>query len=101
MIGCVKISVGVSARPSASVSSENRAGVSVGVLAKPNVCVSSENRTDVSAGASTRPSLYIERVCKFAQDALLIVSPEFVWLNEGNDYTAEFEVLSNVEWTIE
>lgn len=101
MIGCIKITVGVSARPSVRVSSENGAGMSVGVLAKPNVCASSENKTDVSVGVSARPSLYIERVCKFAQDALLVVSPEFVWLNEGNDFAAEFEVLSNVEWIIE
>ena len=101
MIGCIKITVGASARPSVHASSENRAGVSVGASARPSVHAGSENRTDVSAGASTRPSLYIEHVCKFAQDALLIVSPEFVWLNEGNDFAAEFEVLSNVEWIIE
>lgn len=101
MIGCIKISVGASTRPSVSVNSGDYADVSVGASARPSVSVNSGDHVDVSVGASTRPSLYIEHICKFAQDALLVVSPEVVWLNEGNGFTAEFDVLSNVEWTIE
>lgn len=28
------------------------------------------------------------------------VAPEFVWLNEGNGYSTDFEVVSNVEWRV-
>lgn len=42
-----------------------------------------------------------QRVCSFFPGAALGVTPEVVWLNEGNDYTATFEVSSNVEWKIE
>lgn len=41
-------------------------------------------------------------VCDVSRDAYLNVSPtDFVWLNESNDYSTEFEVYSNVEWIIE
>ena len=42
-----------------------------------------------------------ERICSFFPGSALGVTPEVVWLNEGNDYTAYFEVASNVEWKIE
>lgn len=42
-----------------------------------------------------------ERVCSFFPGAALGVTPDVVWLNEGNDFTAYFEVASNVEWKIE
>lgn len=28
------------------------------------------------------------------------VAPEFVWLDEGNGYSTDFEVVSNVEWKV-
>lgn len=28
------------------------------------------------------------------------VAPEFVWLDEGNGYSTDFEVVSNVEWRV-
>lgn len=41
------------------------------------------------------------RVCDVNTGQMLVVSPEVVWLNEGNDYSADFEVVSNVDWKIE
>lgn len=38
-----------------------------------------------------------ERVDEFLY---LGVAPEFVWLDEGNGYSADFEVVSNVEWRV-
>lgn len=29
------------------------------------------------------------------------VTPRTVWLNEGNGYSADFEVVANVPWTVE
>lgn len=48
-----------------------------------------------------RATFTAERVCSFFPGAALGVTPNVVWLNEGNDYTAYFEVASNVEWKIE
>lgn len=34
-------------------------------------------------------------------NAFLYVTPEFVWLTESNDFSADFDVESNVKWNIE
>lgn len=55
----------------------------------------------LSAILAGRVSFTAERICSFFPGAALDVTPDFVWLNEGNDFTAHFEVVSNVEWKIE
>lgn len=52
------------------------------------------------ASIAKHASFTAERVCSFFPGAALGVTPDVVWLNESNDYTAYFEVSSNVDWTI-
>lgn len=40
-------------------------------------------------------------VCTIGRDAMLLVSPDIMWLTEANDFTGVFEVVSNVEWNVE
>lgn len=58
-------------------------------------------RTTFVAMLDNHVTFTAERVCSFFPGAALGVTPDVVWLNEGNDYTAYFEVSSNVEWEIE
>lgn len=41
------------------------------------------------------------RVCSTPTGAVMVVSPEVVWLSPGNDFKATFEVVSNVDWRVE
>ena len=41
------------------------------------------------------------RSCRVGQGDYLIVSPEITWLTADNDFSADFEVVSNVKWTAE
>ena len=43
----------------------------------------------------------ISLICTINTDKYLIVTPEVVWLNEDNDWSAVIEIKSNVEWIIE
>lgn len=56
---------------------------------------------EMSVSLMERVTFTAERICSFFPGAALDVTPDFVWLNEGNDFTAHFEVVSNVEWKIE
>ena len=58
-------------------------------------------RANFVAMLAERVAFAAERICSFFPGAALDVTPDFVWLNEGNDFTAHFEVVSNVEWKIE
>ena len=58
-------------------------------------------RTTFVAMLDNHVTFTAERVCSFFPGAALGVTPDVVWLNEGNDFTAYFEVASNVEWKIE
>lgn len=58
-------------------------------------------RTTFVAMLDNHVTFTAERVCSFFPGAVLGVTPDVVWLNESNDYTAYFEVSSNVEWKIE
>lgn len=40
-------------------------------------------------------------ICTFSNGAVLVVTPNTVWLNEGNNFSADFDVISNVDWIIE
>jgi hypothetical protein len=57
-------------------------------------------RTTFVAIPGNRATFTAERVCSFFPGAALGVTPDVVWLNESNDYTAYFEVSSNVDWSI-
>jgi hypothetical protein len=43
----------------------------------------------------------IERSRVPPQGIVMNVTPRTVWLNEGNGYSADFEVVANVPWTVE
>lgn len=58
-------------------------------------------RANFVAMLAERVAFTAERICSFFPGAALGVTPEVVWLTEGNDYTAYFDVASNVEWKIE
>lgn len=58
-------------------------------------------RTTFVAMLDNHVTFTAERVCSFFPGAALGVTPDVVWLNESNDYTAYFEVASNVDWNIE
>lgn len=68
-----------------------------GVSFEAEVC----ERANFVAMLAERVVFTAERTCSFFPGSALGVTPEVVWLNEGNDYTAYFEVASNVEWEIE
>lgn len=69
--------------------------------------VASVSRMDAPIFAkSIRLDAPIEVTCSIicdigVRDYLIVEPNDFVWLNEGNDFTAHFEVVSNVEWKIE
>lgn len=46
-------------------------------------------------------SAAMQHVCTIGRDDFLLVSPDVVWLNEGNGFENIFEVISNVSWTVE
>ena len=58
-------------------------------------------RANFVAIPAERVAFTAERICSFVPGSILGVTPEVVWLTEGNDYTAYFDVSSNVEWKIE
>lgn len=43
----------------------------------------------------------ISEVCSTPQDFYLEVSPKVMWLTPDNNFTDNFEVKSNLKWTIE
>ena len=78
-------------------------GATLSAILAQRVCFGAE-ATEIpklTATLAERVSFTAERICSFFPGAALDVTPGFVWLNEGNDYTAHFEVVSNVEWTID
>lgn len=46
-------------------------------------------------------SAAMQHVCTIGRDDFIVVSPDVVWLNEGNGFENIFEVISNVSWTVE
>lgn len=73
----------------ASLAYINSFGVSMwGEMAKASQCGES-----ISAA--------MQHVCTIGRDDFLLVSPDIVWLNEGNGFENIFEVISNVSWTVE
>lgn len=88
----------------ASFSAEHigkRATLSVLLAQGANFTAKPTELAELSAMLIGCASFTAERVCSFFPGAALAVTPDYVWLNEGNDYTAHFEVVSNVEWNIE
>lgn len=89
---------------SASLSAERIGkGATLSAILAQCVCFGAEatEMPKLTATLAERVSFTAERVCSFVPGAVLGVTPDYVWLNEGNDYTAHFEVVSNVEWNIE
>lgn len=78
-------------------------GASLSAFLAQCVCFGAEatEMPGLTATLVERVSFTAERICSFFPGAALDVTPDFVWLNEGNDFTAHFEVVSNVEWKIE
>lgn len=85
------------------LSAQRLSRVSVDALAQPTVELHSKlmGRTEFLASAISYASLNVEHICSFNSGAVMVVSPEYVWLNEGNDFSADFNVISNVDWFIE
>lgn len=47
-------------------------------------------------------SVVLSKTCRNSVGAnLSVYPPEMVWLTEDNNYSAQFEVVSNIEWTID
>lgn len=56
----------------------------------------------VSIGAMGVPlKVTIGEICTTPQDFYLEVSPNVVWLTPDNNFSDNFEVKSNLKWTIE
>lgn len=62
---------------------------------------SDSEQVSISVVSINRPMAAAKHVCSYGQNALLVVSPKTMWLDENNDFTATFDVMSNVNWTIE
>lgn len=78
-------------------------GATLSAILAQCVCFGAEatEMPKLTATLAERVSFTAERICSFFPGSALGVTPEVVWLNESNDYTAYFEVASNVEWKIE
>lgn len=57
---------------------------------------------DVFLGRGRPKALYLGelKIWPTDVDVYLRVSPEIVWLSEGNGYSATFEVQSNTMWNV-
>ena len=57
----------------------------------------------VRAQVAARVSLVarVSRCCVVGQADYLMVTPDVVWLTDANNFTANYEVYSNIEWIIE
>lgn len=53
------------------------------------------------AGLGEALKVSISEICTTPQDFYLEVSPNVVWLTPDNNFTDNFEVKSNLKWTIE
>lgn len=68
--------------------------------ASPLMSVEQEEKPRMSADRQILP-IHIERSCNVSIGVILRVTPQEVWLTEDNNYSAQFEVVSNIEWTID
>lgn len=55
---------------------------------------------ETSIEAAATPIIAISPSCRTSTGEILIVSPDVVWLTEGNGYEGVFEVIANVEWQV-
>lgn len=53
------------------------------------------------AGLGEALKVSISEICSTPQDFFLEVSPGVMWLTPENNFTDNFEVKSNLKWTIE
>ena len=81
-------------------------GISVVVTALPRLKVAVTKVASIfniaTSDISERMQVKYSVVCDVPNEGyLLFVEPEIVWLTEANDWSHDFVVKSNVDWTID
>lgn len=76
-------------------------GISAEKIFYPCISAVKEKLLSVTAISKNKAVIKASHICSYGSNSLLVVSPENVWLDDSNDYSADFSVLSNVEWKVE
>ena len=85
--------------------------LSAGISARPNMVNLEASQVKIGEGEirrqlfftkaqQLRPIISLKKSSRSSIGASINVYPNIVWLTESNDYSGNFEVSSNTDWTI-
>lgn len=99
-MSCVSLNICRVKSANIHVSGDDRLSISAS-LAGLDINVNKQKSTTFNISRKHELLFHATPICTFSNGAMMVVYPNIVWLNEDNDFSANFDVISNVDWNIE